>query len=442
MILEIIEKKKQGKELTKKEIEFFVESYVAGKIPDYQISALLMAIYFQSLNDRETYDLTMAMLHTGEIVDCSDLGIIVDKHSTGGVGDKVTLIAAPLMAAGGLKVAKMAGRGLGHTGGTIDKLEAVPGFVTTLTREQFRDQIEDIGIALCGQSDTMVPADKKLYALRDVTGTVDSKPLIAASILSKKLALSPDVIIFDVKFGAGAFMKTQHDARELAILLNRIADQAGVKAAAFLSRMDAPLGRAVGNGLEVAEAYRALAGESVPKGLLDSCLLIAGSAFHLAGKVEDLAAGYRLAEELLHSGAALRKFFMLLEAQGGAFARGDFLSCLPKAKAERTVYAGISGYIQAVDSLEIAVCSQLLGAGRQVIGAAIDPAAGIFLHKVEGEAVAAGEPLLTLYGEKADALAPRAQAAFSIGQTPIVPVAHVAEIVGGQNCEGLPSFLA
>lgn len=434
LILVIIEKKKQGKELTKNEIKYFVENYVDGEIPDYQISALLMAIYFRGLSDREIFDLTDVMLHTGDVLDFSDLGTIVDKHSTGGVGDKVTLIAAPLMAAGGLKVAKMSGRGLGHTGGTIDKLEAVPGFCTALSPNRFRNQVKEIGLAISGQTETMVPADKKLYALRDMTGTVDSIPLIAASILAKKLALSPAVIVFDVKFGSGAFMKTQEEAENLAAVMNEIAGKAGAKTAAFLSRMDAPLGRAIGNGLEVAEAYRALAGQPVPGELMESALLIAGCAFHLAGKAEDLAVGYKMAADLLASGAGLEKFFAFLAAQGGGFDRGDFPASLPKAKEERTVVAASSGYVCEVNGLEIAVCSQLLGAGRQFIGAGVDSSAGIYLHKVIGEKVEAGEKLATLYGTTShDDLATRVKAAFSIGSEAVNRSPHVTGIVTGQS---------
>ncbi len=433
VILAIIEKKKQGEELTREEIAFFVERYTGGEIPDYQISALLMAIYFRGFSERELFDLTDVMLHSGEILDFRDLGTVADKHSTGGVGDKVTLVAAPIMAAGGLKVAKMSGAGLGHTGGTIDKLAAVPGLTTDLGRERFKNQVKTVGMAICGQSDAMVPADKKLYALRDVTGTVDSLPLIAASILAKKLALSPQLIVFDVKFGGGAFMKSRAEGEALARAMNDIAAKSGVQAASFLSRMETPLGRAVGNGLEVAEAYRTLAGE-IGGDVRESALSIAGCSFWLAGYVPDLAAGYERAARLLDGGAGLDLFFSFLEAQGGRFRRPDFVAALPKAKEVWEVKAKASGYIAALDSLKIARAAQGLGAGRSRIGDAVDPAAGVYLNRIIGEEVRAGEVLATLYGREGGRLwSDLVGDAYTLSPQAPKPLPHIAGLIPGQN---------
>jgi pyrimidine-nucleoside phosphorylase len=388
---DIIIKKRNGGELTEQEIRFFVSGYVAERIPDYQMSALLMAIFFQKLNRKEIHELTLAMRDSGDQIDLSGIrGIKVDKHSTGGVGDKTTLITAPIAAACGVPVAKMSGRGLGFSGGTIDKLESIPGFSTSLTPEEFTDQVNRIGIALTGQTGSITPADKKIYVLRDVTGTVENTGLIASSIMSKKLAAGSDAIVLDVKCGSGAFMKTLKDARDLAQIMCDIGEDAGKRTAALITNMDQPLGRAVGNALEVEEAIRTLKGLG-PEDITELAVRLAGVMTYLGGRARTPDDGAHLARQALLSGAALEKFRQLIEAQGGDSRILDDLSLLPQASYVKEILSEKNGYVQSVDAGVIGAASQHIGAGRMEKGDRIDLSAGIVLLKKTDEKVSRGD---------------------------------------------------
>lgn len=416
---DIIHKKRVGGALTDEEIRFFVAGYTAGDIPDYQASALTMAICFQGMTDRETAVLTDAMAASGDTVDLSRFGeLSVDKHSTGGVGDKTSLIVGPMVAALGGKVTKMSGRGLGHTGGTVDKLEAIPGYRTTLSADEFLAQAERIGLAIIGQSGNLTPADKKLYALRDVTATVDSMPLITSSIMSKKLAAGSHNIVLDVKVGSGAFMKTAEDATALARDMVKIGKNCGRNTAALITNMDAPLGRAIGNALEVQEAVAVLKNEQGGD-LREICVALAAEMAALVRQipVDDAA---KLAEEVLTSGAAFAKMKEWVSAQGGDTRVLDDPALFPPAAHQLEVKSNRSGFVTAMDAEEIGLVSVLLGAGRAAKTDPIDPAAGLILHKKPGDAVRAGEPLCTLYTERETVLeeaAGRYLAAVQIGQT-------------------------
>ncbi|MCL2522209.1 MAG: pyrimidine-nucleoside phosphorylase [Erysipelotrichales bacterium] len=394
-IIEIIEKKRDKQKLTKAEINYFISDYVNGKIKDYQASSLLMAICLNGMDEEETTILTEAMLNSGDIFDLSKIeGIKVDKHSTGGVGDKVTLIVAPLLASLGLKVAKMSGRGLGHTGGTIDKLEGIPGFQTSLTKDQFINQVNDISLAIIGQTGNLVPADKMLYALRDVTGTVSSIPLIASSIMSKKLASGAEVIILDVKVGKGAFMKTVKEAIELANLMVKIGTNIGRKVMAILTSMDSPLGNSVGNNLEVNEALLTLKG----KGAIDLTSIsieISAHLAYLAGKFESLKMARQKVEENLKNGKALNSFIQMIKAQGGNLTKD-----LEKASKHYSINAKIKGVVSAIDSLKIGQAAMLLGAGRMTKEDEIDYKAGIIINKKPGDKIEVNENLCDLYTNK------------------------------------------
>lgn len=399
-MVDIIEKKRDGKELTTAEINFFIEGYTKGDIPDYQASALAMAIYFQDMNDRERADLTRAMVESGDTIDLSGIeGIKVDKHSTGGVGDTTTLVLAPLVASLGIPVAKMSGRGLGHTGGTIDKLESIAGFHVELTREQFIDLVNRDKVAVIGQSGNLTPADKKLYALRDVTGTVNSIPLIASSIMSKKIAAGADAIVLDVKTGDGAFMKTQKDAEELAHAMVRIGNHVGRKTIAIISDMSQPLGFAIGNALEVKEAIETLQGKG-PKDLTELVLTLGSQMVILAGKAKTSEEAKEMLLDAIHSGKALAKFKDFLTNQGGDASIVDDLTKLPQAKYKIELPAKQSGYISRMVADEIGVASMILGAGRATKEDVIDLAVGLVLHKKVGDKVEEGESILTIYSNR------------------------------------------
>lgn len=399
-MVDIIEKKRDGQELTTAEINFFIEGYTKGEIPDYQASALAMAIYFQDMNDRERADLTRAMVESGDTIDLSAIdGIKVDKHSTGGVGDTTTLVLAPLVASLGVPVAKMSGRGLGHTGGTIDKLESIAGFHVELTREQFIDLVNRDKVAVIGQSGNLTPADKKLYALRDVTGTVNSIPLIASSIMSKKIAAGADAIVLDVKTGDGAFMKTQEDAEELAHAMVRIGNHVGRKTIAIISDMSQPLGFAIGNALEVKEAIETLQGKG-PKDLTKLVLTLGSQMVILAGKAKTSEEAKEMLLDAIHSGKALAKFKEFLANQGGDASIVDDLTKLPQAKYKIELPAKQSGYISRMVADEIGVASMILGAGRATKEDVIDLAVGLVLHKKVGDKVEEGESILTIYSNR------------------------------------------
>lgn len=399
-MVDIIEKKRDGQELTTAEINFFIEGYTKDEIPDYQASALAMAIYFQDMNDRERADLTRAMVESGDTIDLSAIdGVKVDKHSTGGVGDTTTLVLAPLVASLGVPVAKMSGRGLGHTGGTIDKLESIAGFHVELTREQFIDLVNRDKVAVIGQSGNLTPADKKLYALRDVTGTVNSIPLIASSIMSKKIAAGADAIVLDVKTGDGAFMKTQEDAEELAHAMVRIGNHVGRKTIAIISDMSQPLGFAIGNALEVKEAIETLQGKG-PKDLTELVLTLGSQMVILAGKAKTSEEAKEMLLDAIHSGKALAKFKEFLANQGGDASIVDDLTKLPQAKYKIELPAKQSGYISRMVADEIGVASMILGAGRATKEDVIDLAVGLVLHKKVGDKVEEGESILTIYSNR------------------------------------------
>ena len=396
-MIDIIEKKRDGSALTKQEIEFFIEGYTNGSIPDYQMSSLLMAIFFQNMTDEERANLTMAMVNSGETIDLSAIeGVKVDKHSTGGVGDTTTLVLGPLVAACGVPVAKMSGRGLGHTGGTIDKLEAIEGFHVELTSEQFVKQVNELKVAVIGQSGNLTPADKKLYALRDVTGTVNSIPLIASSIMSKKIAAGAGAIVLDVKTGDGAFMKTTEDARALATAMVRIGNNVGRKTMAIISDMSQPLGRAIGNSLEIVEAIDTLKGNG-PDDLTELCLTLGSQMVVVGEKAETLEEAREMLLAVIEDGSALEIFKQFIKWQGGNEKIVDDVSLLPQAAYKFEVPASEDGFITFMEADEIGTAAMLLGAGRATKESEIDLAVGIVLNKKVGDAVSKGDSLATIY---------------------------------------------
>ena len=398
-MIDIIEKKRDGLVLSKEEIEFFVNGYVKSEIPDYQVSALLMAIYLNGLNESETSLLTACMAHSGDIMDLSEIdGIKVDKHSTGGVGDKTTFIISPIVASLGVPVAKMSGRGLGHTGGTIDKLESIPHMRTSLTHEEFLNTVKKVGFSIIGQSGNIVPADKKLYALRDVTGTVDSMQLIAASVMSKKIAAGADCILLDVKTGSGAFMKTLDDSVKLAKTMVNIAKSVGKKAVALITNMDRPLGKAIGNSLEIIEACDTLKGKG-PRDLTEISIELAANMLNLAGK-ESLEACRCMAREVIKNGKAFDKFKEMVHTQGGDVSVLDNSDAFPKAKVEYTVKAKKSGFIHKFDTEKVGIASVILGAGRETKESTVDFTAVIILEKTIGDFVEKDEPLARFYSSE------------------------------------------
>jgi len=396
-MVDIIAKKRDNKPLTKEEIDFFVEGYTNDEIPDYQISSIMMAIFFNDMNDEERADLTMAMVASGDQIDLSEIdGVKVDKHSTGGVGDTTTLVLAPLVAALDVPVAKMSGRGLGHTGGTIDKLEAVEGFHVEITEKEFIDIVNRDKVAVIGQSGNLTPADKKLYALRDVTATVNSIPLIASSIMSKKIAAGADAIVLDVKVGDGAFMKTTEDATELATAMVSIGNNVGRNTMAIISSMEEPLGRAIGNALEVKEAIETLKGEG-PDDLTELSLELGSQMVVLGGKADTLEEARTRLQEVIDDGSALEKFKVFLKNQGGDASMVDDLDKLPQAKYTFEVEAEKSGFVEQIGSEAMGVASSMLGAGRQTKEDVIDLAVGLMLNKKVGDRVETGESLVTIY---------------------------------------------
>lgn len=395
---DLIMKKRNGGFLTEEEIAFMVKGYTNGEIPDYQMSAMMMAIYFQGMNEQETLALTMEMAKSGDMLDLSDIhGIKVDKHSTGGVGDKTSLALAPMVAALGIPVAKMSGRGLGHTGGTIDKLESFAGFFTGISEKQFKENVNKIGIAIMGQTADLAPADKKLYALRDVTATVDNMSLIASSIMSKKLAAGADAIVLDVKTGSGAFMKTQEDSFRLAKEMVRIGNDAGRKTIAIVSDMDQPLGFAVGNALEVKEAIDTLNGNG-PADFLELCMTLGSYMAIAAGKAETTEQARKMLAECIENKSALQKLAQFIEAQGGDKDMVYHTEKLPAASIIEEILSPRDGYIQRIICDEIGICSLILGGGRETKESVIDLSVGIVLHKKVGDMVKKGEALATIHG--------------------------------------------
>jgi len=395
--INIITKKRDGVEISREEIEFFIQGYTRGEIPDYQAAAWLMAVYLQGMTDREMHDLTLAMAHSGDVLDLKDIApLVVDKHSTGGVGDKVSLVVAPLVAACGLPVAKMTGRGLGFSGGTVDKLESIPGYRTDLSEAELRAQLSEIGIVLTGQTADLAPADLKLYTLRDVTATVESIPLIVGSIMSKKIAAGADAIVLDVKMGNGAFMKTLEDAEILAEAMVLMGTRVGRRTVALISDMNQPLGWAVGNALEVQEAINTLH-EGGPADFREHCLVVAAEMLMLGNKATDANAALTLALETLASGAAWHKFKDMVEAQDGDVRYVDEPERLPKARLIEPVPAPRSGYLANVNAAEVGKAVVDLGGGREEIGDPIDHSVGVIVHYKVGDLVQKDTPLFTIH---------------------------------------------
>lgn len=398
-MVDLINKKKYNQALTREEIKFIIDGYTKGEIPDYQMSALLMAVYFNDMTAEESTALAMAMRDSGEVLDLSDIeGTKVDKHSTGGVGDKVSIVLAPLVAHLGAKLAKMSGRGLGHTGGTIDKLESIPGFNVVLPLEQFKKQVVDLGCAIVGQSGDIAPADKVIYALRDVTATVDSMPLIASSIMSKKLASGADAIVLDVKVGSGAFMKTLKDAEELSRIMVDIGKKAGKKVTAILTGMEEPLGHKIGNALEIYESVQTLEGNG-PEDLTQVVSVISGHLLKHAGVVKSYEDGYKLSYDTLRNGSALNKFYEFISAQGGDI---NFLKNKDEILTKTKTYeikSTQAGYLEKVDALNFGIAAMKLGAGRATKDDVINLFVGIDLHKKIGDPVKKGEVICTIYHE-------------------------------------------
>ena len=428
---DIILKKRANLPLSDKEIRFVIDGYVNGEIPDYQVSALLMTIVFNGMNARELGTLTLAMAQSGNMVDLSNIdGITVDKHSTGGVGDKTTLIIAPLVAACGGKVAKMSGRGLGHTGGTIDKMESIPNLKVSLEKDAFINQVNKIGLAVIGQSEGLAPADKKLYALRDVTGTVDSIPLIASSVMSKKLASGAQAILLDVKVGSGAFMKNIEDARELAKAMVDIGKENGRSVKAILTDMDRPLGHDIGNALEIREVIDTLKGHG-PEDLTHECIIMAAHMLVLS-HICDYETALSRVQEALDSGAALERLRMMIDAQGGDSRVIDDESLLAIGKFTYDVTAPQDGYITHMNTEQCGIASVMLGAGRTVKDGPIDYSAGILMHKKTGDSVTVGECIATLYASDESLLSNAAKTyleAITFGETAPIMADTILDIV-------------
>ncbi|MBE5779337.1 MAG: thymidine phosphorylase [Clostridiales bacterium] len=434
-IISIIEKKKLCQPLTKEEIEFFVNGAADGSIPEYQLSALLMAIRLNGMNREETVNLTLAMAHSGDMMDLSSIeGIPTDKHSTGGVGDTTTLVLAPLVAACGVPVAKMSGRGLGHTGGTLDKLESISGLSIDLTEEEFLRQVEDIGIAVVGQTKNLAPADKTLYALRDVTSTVDSLPLIASSIVSKKLASGAQAIVLDVKTGAGALMQTTEDSIELAKTMVRIGCDAGRKMVALVTDMGEPLGSHIGNALEVKEAIDVLAGR-VEGPLLTVALELGARMLLLGGAAETVEDGKAKLQEALRSGAGLEKLRQMIAAQGGDPACCDDTSLLPRANYIQELRSAETGYIASMDTIRLGNAAQAMGAGRKQKTDLIDHSVGYVMHKRIGDHVDKGDLIATLHAknpESAGEAGKEILASLHFSQAPVPPCKLIHAFVDGE----------
>ena len=432
-MVDLIIKKREGGALSREEIAFWIDGYVNGVIPDYQTSAMTMAILFKGMSEEEVINLTDLMEHSGDTLDLSNLkGVKVDKHSTGGVGDKTSLVLGPMVAACGATLAKLSGRGLGHTGGTLDKLESIPGLRIALSEKEFEEQVNSIGIAIAGQTQSLVPADKKMYALRDVTGTVESIPLIAASVMSKKLAAGTDAILLDVTLGNGAFMKDINQARTLAKLMVKIGNGLNRDTRAVLSNMNEPLGLAVGNALEVKEAIAALHGEG-PEDLMDLCY-IAGSVMLVQAKVaKDEVEGRKMLEKVIRDGSAFTKFLEMVQAQGGDVEYILHPEKFEVAKNIVPIYAKNRGYVKNIDALEIGLSSMTLGGGRETLDDVIDMAAGIMLNKKVGDQVEEGEILCYLHSNKnvtlINRVAKQVLAAFEISEEKVEKSKVVLEII-------------
>jgi pyrimidine-nucleoside phosphorylase len=430
--VDIIEKKRDGKTLSRDEIHFIVSGYTAGRVADYQVSALLMAIFLRGMSDDEAIALTEEMLHSGEVVDLSSMGRPrVDKHSTGGVGDKTSLVIAPVVAAAGVAVPMISGRALAHSGGTLDKLESIPGFRTNLTLAEFRKTLEDIGVALIGQTTEIAPADRKLYALRDVTATVPCRPLMAASIMSKKMAEGITGLVLDVKVGNGAFMKNETEARRLARLMIKVARGLGKDCVALLTDMDQPLGRAVGNALEVIEAFEALRGQG-PEDFITLCRELAAEMLVLGGAAATVEAGRASYDSLISSGAALEKMRQIITAQSGDPRVLDDYGLLPTARHQRTITARRRGYVQAIDTEAIGRASMLLGAGRLRLESKIDPGVGLMVRARVGDRVDENTPLAVTHFNDAvllDETGALILQAYQIGDESAAPPPLIKEVL-------------
>lgn len=425
--VDIIIKKRDKGELSREEIEFFVRGLTTGEIPDYQVAAWAMAVLLNGMTTRETADLTLAMAHSGEVLDLSDVvDLAVDKHSSGGVGDKTSLVVLPVVAACGLPIGKISGRGLGFTGGTLDKMESIPGFRCDLSTEEFKRQLKEIGVVLAGQSPSLAPADGKLYALRDVTGTIPSLPLIASSIMSKKIAAGAQVILLDIKVGSGAFITTLQEARQLAQLTIEIGQIAGRQVEVVLSDMNQPLGRAIGNALEVREAIETLHGGG-PADFREHCLSLSARLLVLGQRAETLNQARQMAEQAIATGAAFEKFRALVSAQGGDISYVDQPEKLPKARVAGEFSSRREGYLSEVNARVIGETAVLLGGGRNKKGDAIDHAVGLVVHAKVGDFVADGQPLATIYANDPGRLMEARQhlvSAFRWSKTPTPPLPH------------------
>jgi len=418
---EIIAKKRDGKELTREEIRFFIEEFLKGNIQDYQVTALLMAIYLRGMSDEEIFALTESYIHSGEIIDLSDIpGRKVDKHSTGGVGDKVSIVLAPLAASLGVPVPMISGRGLGHTGGTLDKLESIPGFQVFGSVDRFKKQLAEIGVAMLGQTDRIVPADKRIYALRDVTATVESIPLITASIMSKKIAEGIDALVLDVKYGNGAFMQKVEKAEQLAQYLIKVGEAFGKRTVAYLTSMEQPLGQKVGNWLEIAECIDCFHGKC-PDDLLQVTLTLTAEMVVLGGKAKDFEEAYRMCQTALRDGSAFQKLLEMVRYQGGDVSVIEHPEKYPVARHRKTVIANTSGVIRAYDTRAVGMVGVVIGAGRQRAEDAVDPQAGIVLFKKLGDRVEKGEPLAEIHTNQESSLEEaeaKLRAAITISQAP------------------------
>ncbi len=431
---DLIMKKRNGAALCKEEIEYMIAEYTAGRIPDYQMSAMMMAIYFQGMGAEETVALTLAMAHSGDMMELDGIeGIKVDKHSTGGVGDKTSIALTPMAAACGVKIAKMSGRGLGHTGGTIDKLESFRGFTTEISAKHFIDQVNSVGVAIMGQTADIAPADKKLYALRDVTATVDNMSLIASSIMSKKLASGADAIVLDVKTGSGAFMKKEADAFALAKEMVTLGNMAGRKTVAVVSDMDQPLGRAVGNALEVEEAIATLRGEG-PEDFTELCMTLGSYMLVAGGAAVDERQAREMLGRKIEDGSALKKLAEFVEAQGGDPQAVYDTSLLPKASVREEILSAGRGYISKIDCDEIGMCSLILGGGRETKDSVVDLSVGLVLHRKVGDFVEEGEALATVYAndrDKLEAARKRFLQAYHFSENPV----RKADLIKGTVAE-------
>lgn len=426
--VDVICKKRDGGELTPEEIEFFISGFNRGEIPDYQAAAWAMAVLLKGMTPRESTDLTLAMVASGEQLDLTDVvPFTVDKHSTGGVGDKTTLVVEPIVAASGVPVGKMSGHGLGFSGGTLDKMDSFPGFRSDLTIDEFKRQLREVGLVLTGQTADLAPADGKLYALRDVSGTIPSVPLIASSVMSKKIAAGAQAIVLDVKVGVGAFMKTLDQAEDLAELMVDIGDRADRRVVALIADMNQPLGNAVGNALEVREAIDTLSGKGPPD-FVEHCLEVAGHMLRLAGTSEDLNSAKEIASGAISDGSALSKFRELVVAQGGDGKFVDEPEWLPEAKYSKTVTAPGSGYVTTIDAAEIGRTAIGLGGGRAMKGDAIDYAVGLVVHRKVGDELAEGDSLFTVYASHEDDLAEAETRALR------------AHVIGPESVDPLPLF--